>query len=253
MQEKDLRPSTKQRLIFALVAAILLGSSIAAYVLIVMGNGTVNYSKMNMEQLQTAYSEKSAELDAEAKNMSDQYFEEFKSYKKNVKAFNSSKANSGGVTHTDLKEGSGDEIGNSGYAAYYIGWCANEEIFDSSFDDYDEPTALKAPISVSESSLIEGWYLGMEGTQLGGVREITIPGSLAYGESMEICGDKNSPLKFIVMPVEETENFKKLNSELSEIYTALSNAYTQAYSSSSTSDYDYDTETYEDTETTTGE
>ena len=55
MQEKDLKPSRKQRLIFALVAAVLLGSSLAAYVLIVMGNGTVNYSKMTMDQLQTAF------------------------------------------------------------------------------------------------------------------------------------------------------------------------------------------------------
>jgi len=246
MQEKDLKPSTKQRLIFALVAAILLGSSVAAYVMIVMGNGTVNYAKMTMEQLQTAYSEKTAEIDAEAAELSSQYFEEFKSYKKNVKGYNSSTANSGGVQATDLKEGDGATIGNSGYAAYYIGWCANEEIFDTSFDNYDEPTSLKAPISVSENSLIEGWYLGMEGAKLGGVREINIPGSLAYGDSYEICGGKGSPLKFIVMPVEESDKLKKLNKELEEIYTALSNIYAQTYSNYTTTT---DTEATE----TTGE
>lgn len=234
MQEKDLKPSVKQRLIFALVAAILLGSSVAAYVMIVLGNGTVNYAKMTMDQLQTAYTEKTAEIDAEAAELSKQYFEEFKSYKKNVKGYNSSSANSGGVQSKDLKEGDGAELGNSGYAAYYIGWCANEEIFDTSFDDFDNPTSLKAPISVNESSLIEGWYLGMEGARLGGVREITIPGSLAYGDSYEICGGTNSPLKFIVMPVEESDKLKKLNKDLEEIYTALSNLYAQTYSSHTT-------------------
>lgn len=234
MQEKDLKPSVKQRLIFALVAAILLGSSVAAYVMIVLGNGTVNYAKMTMDQLQTAYTEKTAEIDAEAAELSKQYFEEFKSYKKNVKGYNSSSANSGGVQSKDLKEGDGAELGNSGYAAYYIGWCANEKIFDTSFDDFDNPTSLKAPISVNESSLIEGWYLGMEGARLGGVREITIPGSLAYGDSYEICGGTNSPLKFIVMPIEESDKLKKLNKDLEEIYTALSNLYAQTYSSYTT-------------------
>ena len=249
MQEKDLKPSTKQRLIFALVAAILLGSSIAAYVLIVMGNGTVNYTKMTMDQLQTAYSEKTAEIDAEASELSKQYFEEFKSYKKNVKGYNSSTANSGGVQSKDLKEGTGAQIGNSGYAAYYIGWCSNEEIFDTSFDNFDEPTSLKAPISVGENSLIEGWYLGMEGAKIGGVREITIPGSLAYGESYEICGGKNSPLKFIVMPIEESDKLKKLNKELEEIYTALSNLYAQSYSAYGT----VDDSTVDDSAETSGE
>ena len=162
--------------------------------------------------------------------------EEFKNYKKNVKAYNSTTANSNAVQSKDLKEGDGEVIGSSGYSAYYIGWCSDESIFDSSFDSFEEPTALKAPITVSEQSLIEGWYLGTEGMKMGGVREITIPGSLAYGDSQEICGAKNSPLKFIVMPVETSERLKKLNDELEEIYTALANAYTQAYSTSDYSD-----------------
>ena len=235
MQEKDLKPSVKQRIIFALVAAILLGSSIAAYVMIVMGNNSVNYSKMSLEQLQNAYSEKAAELDEEASSLSQKYFEEFKPYKKNVKAYNSTTANVNGIQSKDLKEGDGKEVGNSGYSAYYIGWCSDESIFDTSFDSFDEPTALKAPITVEEQSLIEGWYLGTEGMKIGGVREITIPGSLAYGESQEICGATNSPLKFIVMAVETTDRLKELNDSINEIYTALSNAYMQNYYSDQSS------------------
>ncbi|MBR3319482.1 FKBP-type peptidyl-prolyl cis-trans isomerase [Candidatus Saccharibacteria bacterium] len=246
MQEKDLKPSVKQRVIFALVAALLLGSSIAAYVMIVMGNNNINYSKMNMQQLQDAYSEKNAELDEVGEELSNTYFDEFKAYKKNVKAYNSSTANSNGVQSKDLKEGDGETIGDSGYAAYYIGWCSDESIFDSSFDNIKEPTALKTPIIVEEQTLIEGWYLGTEGMRLGGVREITIPGPLAYGESQEICGGTNSPLKFIIMPVPISDRLKELNSELDKIYSALINAYSQTYSNT---DENYDS----DEETTSGE
>ena len=234
MQEKDLKPSNKQRLIFALVAAVLLGSSLAAYVLIVMGNGTVNYSKMTMDQLETAYSDKLAEVDTVSAKLSEKYFDELKSYKPNVKAYNSTTANSNGVQSKDLKEGDGETVTEKNYDAYYIGWCSDEEVFDSSFDNFADPTLLKTPLDLSSVSLIEGWYLGAEGMKIGGVREITIPGSLAYGETTEICGGTNSPLKFIIMAIERDEELSKLNKQLSEIETALYTAYTQAYSSSTT-------------------
>ena len=136
-------------------------------------------------------------------------------------------------TAFDFKEGDGEVLGEKNYNAYYIGWCANEDVFDSSFDNYTEPTSLKSPLDLSSVSLIEGWYLGTEGMKLNGVREITIPGSLAYGESTEICGGTNSPLKFIIMAVAQDEELTKLNKQLSEIETALYSAYSQAYSASS--------------------
>ncbi len=242
MQEKDLKPSVKQRIIFIVVAAVLLGSSFAAYVMIVMGKGTINYSKMTTEQLEKAYNEKMTEVETEAATLSTQYFEEFKSYKSKVKAYNTSTANSNGVQSKDLKEGDGEEISDSGYSAYYIGWCADESVFDSSFDNFDEPTTLKTPLTVTASSLIEGWYLGTEGMKIGGVREITIPGALAWGESMEICGGTNSPVKFSIMAIETNENLKKLNDELDKIETALYSDYTQTYS-------EYDTDSHVDDST----
>ena len=248
MQEKDLKPSGKQRLIFALVAAVLLGSSLAAYVLIVMGNGTINYSKMTMDQLETAYSDKLAEVETVSAKLSEKYFEEFKSYKSNVKAYNSTTANSNGVQSKDLKEGNGETVTEKNYDAYYIGWCANEEVFDSSFDNYTEPTSLKTPLDLSSVSLIEGWYLGAEGMKIGGVREITIPGSLAYGETTEICGGKNSPLKFIIMAINRDDELSKLTKQLSEIETALYTAYSQTYSSSTATPADSS-----ESEATTGE
>ncbi len=227
MEEKDLRPNRKQRLLFALIAALFILIPIGTYILIIMGKGDINYSKMTIEQLQNAYNEKVTALDAEAAELSNKYFEDLKSYRSEVKGYNKNTANSNGVTSRDLKEGTGDTVSDSNYSAYYIGWCSDESIFDSSFDNYDEPTALKTPIIVQPNTLIEGWYMGAEGMKIGGVREITIPGSLAYGDYMEVCGGKNSPLKFIIMAIEKSEKLQTLNNELNEIYSALSSVYTQ--------------------------
>ena len=101
---------------------------------------------------------------------------------------------------------------------------------------------------VTEGTLIEGWYLGTEGMKLGGIREITIPSSLAYADSTEPCGTANSPIKFVVMAVETSERLQQLDNELNEIYNALANAYTKAYS-----DHDYSDEDYYDYEGETSE
>lgn len=69
--------------------------------------------------------------------------------------------------------------------------------------------------------LIEGWNQGVVGMKLGGVRQVTMSGDLAYGDTREICGGYNSPLKFIIMAVEPDENVTKLNSELNDIYLQL--------------------------------
>ena len=237
MEENALKTSWKQRLIIAAVAALLLGSSVAVYVAIVLGSDNVNYSRMTTSQLETAYEKAYSDYEARAAELSNKYFDEFKSYKSSVKAYNSSTANSNGVVSTDLKEGDGDTVETGKYSAYYIGYCSDESVFDSSFDSYDEPTSLKAPLSVDADSLIEGWYLGAEGMKLGGVREITIPGSLAYGDTYEICGGYNSPLKFIVYAVERDSEIDKLTDRLNEIYLALSNAYYSDYSDYSEVDY----------------
>ena len=104
---------------------------------------------------------------------------------------------------------------DSDYLAYYVGWCADESIFDSSFNDNDNPTAFKGILDAS-LGMIEGWSLGVDGMKIGGIRRITIPGELAYGESMEICGGYNKPLRFLVMTVENEGKMKTLASELDE-------------------------------------
>ena len=157
--------------------------------------------------------------------MSKEYFPTFSKFRSEVKAYNAAAANSTGVHTRDLLEGTGRELatGDLEYYAYYIGFCPDETIFDSSFNDKDNPTELIAPIYAGRG-LIEGWNMGVVGMKIGGVREIQMPGEQAYGETREICGTTNSPLKFIVMAVEDAK-LNELNSELDQIYAELVSKY----------------------------
>lgn len=232
MDEKQLKTSPWQRVVIIIVAILLLGSTIFTYMFIVMSSS--NNSKANNEEriaeLRAEYDAKNEELQAAAKPLSDKYFKEMSGYKTSqVKSYNAAKANSEKLKTEDLKVGTGRELAadDTDYSAYYIGWCADGSIFDSSFSyaaedtDKENPTGLSAPLPIS-SGLIEGWKQGVVGMKLGGVRQLTIPGELAYGESRsDVCGTTNAPLKFVVMAIENDANLQKLNDELEDIYAQL--------------------------------
>lgn len=227
MDQNSVKTSTKQRVIIAIVAIVMLGSIIASYAAIVISGSQKSSSTPEVDQslisdLTAKYEAKSAEVDAAAKTFSDTYYNEFSAYQSEVKAYNEISANEGGLVKTDLKAGTGRELaeGDTDYFAYYIGWCADETIFDSSLDS----GALKAPLSASVG-LIEGWNLGVVGMKLGGVRELTIPGELAYANSREICGGMNKPLKFVIMAIEKQEPLATLSTELNDIMMRLQYAY----------------------------
>ena len=135
-----------------------------------------------------------------AKELSAKYYASFKPYESTPAAFD--KASVGEEVKTnDLKQGDGEEIkADTKYLAYYIGWNPEGKVFDSSFDG----SSLKAPIDTTQSTLIEGWGKGVVGMKVGGVREITIPAKLAYGEQgsgEDIPAD--TPIKFVVMVIEK--------------------------------------------------
>ncbi|MBQ3306522.1 FKBP-type peptidyl-prolyl cis-trans isomerase [Candidatus Saccharibacteria bacterium] len=185
-----------------------------------------------MAALQEEYSAKQTEVNNYAATLSSQYFNDLNSFRGRVKAYNATTANSDGLKTVDLKEGTGRELaeGDTDYFAYYIGWCADESIFDSSFNDKDNPTALGAPLSAS-MGLIEGWNQGVIGMKIGGVREISIPTELAYGDTQEICGGTGSPLKFIVLPIAD-EKLTTLSNELEAIYGKMVEVYSASSSAS---------------------
>ena len=220
MQEKELKTSLSQRIIIGIIAVLLFASTIAIYALIVL-NGEKNKATSSVKKEELAAVTKELTETASEK-MSKQYFNTLNSFRSRVKAYNAETVqNAGGYKVHDLKSSDGAEITDAtkSYYAYYIGWCPDESVFDSSFDDPKKPTALKEPLAVTNpASLIAGWSEGIKGMKIGAVREVDIPGALAYGNDREICGAKNSPLKFIILPISVTDEYKTLNSEYSKLY-----------------------------------
>ena len=218
MNEKDLKTSPKQRFFIILIAVLMLGSMIAGYALIVINGGkssdsstTGQISEAKLMEYEAAYDKKEAEFAEATKDD----FAVFSKYRSEVKAFNEAAANGGGIQTRDLLDGSGRELaaGDTDYLAYYIGWCPDETVFDSVYDDAANPTKLVRILDPG-MGLIEGWNLAVEGMKIGGVREMTISSELAYGDSREICGGLNKPLKFIVMAKEKGGSLQTLADEL---------------------------------------
>ena len=221
MDEKELKTSPKQRIFIILIAIIMVGSIIASYAAIVINGskgaadsteaGQIDDSKV--AEYEAAYNEELEEF----KKASKSDYDEFIGFKSELKAFNEASANEAGVEVKDLKEGTGSEVSDDNYLAYYVGWCADESVFDSSFDNNDNPTAFSKILDPS-AGMIEGWNEGVKGMKLGGIRRITMPGEMAYGDSMEICGGYNKPLRFMVMAIPKEEPMKSMAAELDDAY-----------------------------------
>lgn len=228
MDQELLKTSTKQRIIIGAIAILMLGSMIASYAAIVLsrGNGTDSDLDPELQAIVTKYESEYREKTSTLAEKSENYYNEFIGFKSEVKAFNEVSANEGGVETRDLKVGNGRTLADDDidYLAYYIGWCPDETVFDSTFDNEDRPTKFSQILDPGVG-LIEGWNLGVAGMKLGGIREITIPGELAYGDSQEICGGYNKPIKFIVMAVEKSGELAQLADEISLIQTKIQYAY----------------------------
>lgn len=240
------KTSPAQRWGIILIAFLMVFSIVASYAVIVANSNSSSSSDSAVDEelynkYYAEYEAKLAEVNSAAAELSDQYASEFDAYQSEVKAYNETSANDGGVVTEDLKPGSGRELteGDNDYFAYYIGWCADETIFDSSIED---DGSLKSPL-VGSDSLIDGWKNGLVGMKLGGVREITVPGNLAYADQQEICGGYNKPLKFVIMTLEKTEPLATLSDELELAATKVSYAmygidYDSLYTESSNSSDD---------------
>jgi len=196
----------KQRIGIWIIAAVMLVGTIGSFVVMVLANENNQKDLAEQQKLYDEYMKQLEEQqkvdDAAAKGLSDKYYSTFAQYGSMPAAFDESSVGDT-VTTKDLKVGDGVEIKEgTKYKAYYIGWTPKGTVFDSSIQD----GALKAPIDTSQMNLIEGWNQGVIGMKVGGVREITIPSDLAYGEegSGESIGP-NTPIKFIVMVIETVE------------------------------------------------
>lgn len=234
---EERKTTGKQRLIILAIAAFMLFSTFALYVSIVLNyqnsETQAQLSAEKQNKLSQLYSEYNVKLNAQASELSAKYFETFKPQLSRVKAFNAADVTS--IKSEDIVKGSGrkieytrDESGNitgydTDYAAYYIGWLKDETIFDSSFDNAASPVSLNNPLN-GTTRMIQGWIEGIEGMHIGGIREITIPSALAYGDQEQSGGSvtipANSPLKFVVMLIEKP-TAPEVPDELEDLYYEL--------------------------------
>ncbi len=223
MNEKELRTSPKQRIFITIIAVVMLGSIIASYAAIIAGNSSKDSSDNKISEAKKQEYERAYENElSKFKEATKGDYETFSKYRSEIKAYNEASANGGPVERRDLVVGNGRELSetSSDYLAYYVGWCADESIFDSSFDNNTNPTGFAKALDVS-LGMIEGWNTGVAGMKINGIREITIPSNLAYGDSMEICGGYNKPLKFIIMAKENEEPLKSLAASVDNAFMKL--------------------------------
>ena len=229
MEEKELKTSLKQRVVIIIIAVLMLGSMIASYAAIVLAGGkssSANNGQGLSEEVLARYEEAYDQAVEEFSEITKNEFEQFIQFKEKIRAYDEEAANNGGVVIKDRIAGSGRTIteGDTDYLTFYVGWCASGNIFDSSFDDDEEPTGFKSALVASED-MIEGWKEGVVGMKIGGIREITVPGDKAYGDSMDICGGMHKPLKFMVMAVANEEPLKSAASKVDQAYLRLEYGY----------------------------
>ena len=189
----------KQRIGIWIITGFMAVGTIGSFGMIVLSN--INSSN-DQARLTALYNEYKAAEDKQTKELSNKYYATLNNYSSRVGTFDA-----GAVTELgkeDLVVGTGDAItSSSSFSAYYIGWLPTGKIFDSSISN----GALKAPFSVTSNGVIKGWSQGADGMKVGGIRELTIPSSLAYGEAGSGTSiPANTPLKFILMiiPTPET-------------------------------------------------
>lgn len=182
-----------------------------------------DYEKVNNEY-QTQLKAYKAKVQAQSDELSAKYYDTFKQYSTQAGAYDVNSVKE--LKTEDLAEGNGAVIdGSTKFAAYYIGWDANGNVFDQSIDGskLKEPTAVAN--GLDKAGLIAGWKEGLKGMKIGGVRLLSIPSDKAYGEAGQ--KDKNGkqtipanmPLKFVVMAIPQPPTIPQPDSsKLMEAY-----------------------------------
>jgi len=187
-----------QRIGIWIIAIFMTVGTIGSFAVIVLANQNTRNDQNRLTELQAKYQ---ADVEAQNKELSDKYFETFNQYASRPAAFDGTNVTE--IKTEDLKVGDGEELtAESSFTAYYIGWTPDGKVFDGSIDN----GSLKAPFTASPGGVIEGWSKGVAGMKVGGVREITIPSSLAYAEAGS--GESippNTPLKFVLLAIPTPE------------------------------------------------
>jgi FKBP-type peptidyl-prolyl cis-trans isomerase FkpA len=209
-----------QRIGIWIIAAFMLVGTIGSFLAIILANknqGT-DQARLTAEtaEYQKEYTAYQAKVSAQAAELSKQYFDTLNQYASRPAAFDAASVTE--LKTEDLVVGTGDEIkSDSSFTAYYIGWNPTGKVFDQSIDG----SSLKAPFNVTPGGVIEGWTKGAVGMKVGGIRELTIPADLAYGEAGSGADiPANTPIKFVVMiiPTPEEIPVPPMSAELQKYY-----------------------------------
>lgn len=184
-----------QRIGIWIIAVVMTIGTIGSFFAVILANTNATKDQEKQANLQRDYAEYQKKMEAQAGELSAQYFADFSQYKARPAAFDAGAVKE--LIKEDLKIGDGEEIKEgTAYSAYYIGWNPTGKIFDQSIDG----EKLKSPIA--GGNLIQGWNEGVIGMKIGGIRELTIPAAKAYGDKGS--GEDipaNTPIKFVVMAI----------------------------------------------------
>lgn len=93
----------------------------------------------------------------------------------------------------DVKVGEGDELTSADQcvAVHYFGNLSDGTVFDNSYDRNE-------PFHTYMNQVIPGWFEGMKGMKVGGIRKLFIPADKAYGDKGQGSIGPNEPLYFYV-------------------------------------------------------
>ncbi|CAN5436693.1 hypothetical protein BH10ACT1_BH10ACT1_36280 [soil metagenome] len=145
----------------------------------------------------------------------------------------------------DIKVGTGDEAKKGNYATVnYLGVaCSTGQQFDSSWDN-GEPF----PITLGEGT-IPGFYEGIYGMKVGGLRLIEIPFAEAYGSAGQGTIGPNEPLVFVI----QLEALAKTPPTTTTVAPAVTTTVPAAGDTTTTAAGDVTTTTASETTTTGAE
>lgn len=200
-----------QRIGIWVIAIVMLVGTIGSFAVMVLANDNDQKKQAEINAVMAEYQKKNDErqkkVDAQAEKLSKKYFDDFNKYADRPAKFDRDSVKK--LEKKDLKKGDGKKLtSESTFTAYYLGWTPDGKVFDGSIDG----KKLKAPFTASPGGVIEGWTKGVDGMKIGGVRELTIPSDMAYGE--QGSGDMippNTPLKFLVMVIPTPEEIPQVD------------------------------------------
>lgn len=209
-----------QRIGIWVIAVFMAVGTIGSFVIIVLANSNSQTDQARITAMQAEYTKEyeayQAKVAAQAAELSTTYFPVFSPQASRVAAFDAASVSE--LKTEDILVGDGEVLTkDSSFTAYYIGWNPSGTVFDGSIDG----EALKAPFTAQPGGVIQGWSQGVDGMKIGGIRELSIPSALAYGETGS--GENipaNTPIKFVMMviPTPEAITAPEIPQELLKYY-----------------------------------